>query len=922
MHDRVIQYSFSESLLPSNVQAVGENPPIPPPSQGRFPSPQTFTLRKHQVVIFLRWLLWVIMGYILLMGQERVLPGYFYFTLLGAFAASNLLLSLISESFFTKYHLDYPVVLFDILFISTCIYVSNDLDLYLVYFLTILISAFGRDIKMSIINTVVSTAIYSYISYRFMGENFFYSREFMLRIPFLYVVALITSYLTQEAKEDQVRLEYSGKYLNILQAMAGSTDIAGLLRNTGETLFENHRLSRLDLLAVAPEGNSFIHGRFSSSGFESGVSPMEDLSDWLPSMALSRKSAGGISSDPAFVSSTASRAAHGKRPPREFPIGSNQGVIAWIVAQRSDGGDLDHNQEEMLKLLTGPFSSELLRIREIMATAQRTRELEALIRVGETINQSLDVGSVLNRIVEVTAAVLGVEAASILLVDNERNELIFRASSGQKADEIKRIRVPFGQGIAGWVAKEAKPLVVNDVLKDGRFFQEADRKTGFQTKSIAAVPLISRGSVIGVLESINMSEGRVFNRHHVSILEGIAYQASIAIEMAKLHEYMEQQTEEAVDLFHKLEKEKSQVETILASMGEAVVVCDEHLRITMINNRGRAMINERCQVSGRTEVTVEELEINILHESMATNEEKMIKVKLPDLGQIFQLRAAPILTVSGEIMGGVAVMEDITELHRLHEMKTEFTSQVSHELRTPLTAVAGAASILLRGKKGLLNEQQTTLLKMIREESSHMGNLVNNLLDLTRLELGRFSLKFEPGNLPEVIRQGVSAVMPLAMEKSITVDAEGITEGIPPVTMDMDGVRRVIVNLFSNAVKFTPNGGQISLGTAVRRAECSSQESEILVWVKDTGIGIPKDEQEGIFERFYRSRDAREKGIQGTGLGLTICRQIIQAHGGKIWAESNPGEGSTFFFTIPAFQGIISHESESVLPKAYREGRG
>ncbi len=875
---------------------------------------KVFLMKRHHVVILLRWLLFILLGNILLLSPKTAISFSLYLAILGFFAASNVFLSILGQKGFHRWHLDYAVVFFDVLFISLCIYLSGDLDLYFAYFMIILISALGRDIRLSIFNAAASAVIYTYVSYRLFGQASIMSPEFLFRMIFFYVVALITGYLCQEAKADENHIERTQRYLNVIRSLAEAKDIPAILRRMGSAVFDKRHLVSLDLLAYMPGKSILSHCQILSGGIEERTIPVDQLPGSL-----------------AMTSPTAdSQEARGPENPdlahriedrhsiEIIPIVSTGEVLGWLIARSKAIGGFGHDYDELLRLMSGHLSSEIIRVREEMSITQRNTELEALNNVNRAINQTLDLDDILYRIIDATTILLNVEAVSILLVDRRRKELVFKASTGLKAKEIKKVRVPFGHGIAGWVAKEAKPLIVADVTKDERFFQVADRNTGFNTKSIAAVPLMSGGKVIGVLEAINRLGNDPFTEHHLNILSGIALQAGIAIKMARLYRYMGKQTNEAIRLFGSLNEEKNRVETILASMSEGVLVCDKQGMPSMVNRRGMAMLHEKCIVDGREEKSLNDIELNLLRNSIADREEKFVKVKIPGKSLSFQLRATPIITPQGAVLGGVGVMEDVTEIQRLNEMKTEFISHVSHELRTPLTSVTGAASILLRGKQGELNPNQSTLINMIKDETGHMTDLVNNLLDLSRLEHGIFALKFEPGRIVDLARQALSTIAPLIMEKGIILDTAGLNHDLPEATMDKDGLRRVIINLLSNAVKFTPAGGIVSIGVSIAPPGSGAEADGMTLWIKDSGIGIPENELENVFEKFFRSRGARENGIQGTGLGLAISRQIVQTHGGRIWVQSIYGQGSTFYFTIPRINGTISVKSTESFSPSYQ----
>ncbi len=230
----------------------------------------------------------------------------------------------------------------------------------------------------------------------------------------------------------------------------------------------------------------------------------------------------------------------------------------------------------------------------------------------------------------------------------------------------------------------------------------------------------------------------------------------------------------------------------------------------------------------------------------------------------------------------------VTSLQNLEEMRRGFIANVSHELRTPMTSIRGFVEGIMDGT--IPRERQKYYLSIVRDEVNRMNRLVNNLLDLARMEAGEVNLKKVDFNINELIRRVIIKVETLILQKNIEVEAVFEIEDIY-VNADIDAIERVILNLVHNAVKFTPEGGKIILGTSNRRGR-------IHVSVEDNGIGIGKDEINLIWDRFYKSDKSRSRDKSGTGLGLAIVKNIISEHGQEIWVESEPGKGTKFTFTL------------------------
>lgn len=231
------------------------------------------------------------------------------------------------------------------------------------------------------------------------------------------------------------------------------------------------------------------------------------------------------------------------------------------------------------------------------------------------------------------------------------------------------------------------------------------------------------------------------------------------------------------------------------------------------------------------------------------------------------------------------------ELKRLNQMKSDFVSNVSHELRTPLTSIKGYASLLSEGKLGPLSEEQKRRLMRIDEQTNSLTQLVNDLLDISRIESGKVVMETKPVSLHALLEGPLDLLQPQIREKGITLSLEE-ERGLPEISVDREKIERVFLNILGNAVKFTPQGGRITI-------QVSRRKEEIQWDVTDTGIGMEPKDLQHIFEEFYRSEHAIRQNIKGTGLGLSLVKRIIEAHNGKIWVKSKLGQGSTFSVSLP-----------------------
>jgi two-component system, OmpR family, phosphate regulon sensor histidine kinase PhoR len=253
--------------------------------------------------------------------------------------------------------------------------------------------------------------------------------------------------------------------------------------------------------------------------------------------------------------------------------------------------------------------------------------------------------------------------------------------------------------------------------------------------------------------------------------------------------------------------------------------------------------------------------------------------------------AAPAAVVAPEKpSGAVLVLHDVTELRRLERVRQDFVANVSHEFKTPLTAIQGFAETLLAGA---IDDPQNNrrFLEIIREHASRLARLTDDLLKLARIEAGKLELEFAPVGITELVESCSETTLLKASRKQIALEIE-VPADLPAMRGDPGLLHEVLQNLLDNAVQYTAAGGHICVSASIR-------DHQAVVSVSDTGIGIPLAAQERIFERFYRVDAARSREAGGTGLGLSIARHIVEAHGGRIWVDSEVGSGSKFSFSIP-----------------------
>jgi two-component system, OmpR family, phosphate regulon sensor histidine kinase PhoR len=347
-----------------------------------------------------------------------------------------------------------------------------------------------------------------------------------------------------------------------------------------------------------------------------------------------------------------------------------------------------------------------------------------------------------------------------------------------------------------------------------------------------------------------------------------------------------------------LSRERNRSSAILRSMVEGVAVIDSQERLVFCNRAFSEIWNlDSAAIEGRPMIEAVRNSdlLGLIRRALRGEEGLRSDITLGIVQhRSFSATATPVQSLEGAAAGdkpsgAVVVLHDVTELRRLERIRHDFVANVSHEFKTPLTAIQGFAETLL---SGALEDPRNNrrFLEIIRDHATRLAVLTDDLLKLARIEAGKLEVQFGPVQLTEVIERCAETAQLKANRKQITLEIE-VPPNLPAVHGDASLLRDVVQNLLDNAIQYTPEGGRV-------RVIATAGPREAVVTVDDTGMGIPLAEQERIFERFYRVDVARSREAGGTGLGLSIAKHIVEAHGGRLWVESEVGRGSKFSFSV------------------------
>lgn len=495
------------------------------------------------------------------------------------------------------------------------------------------------------------------------------------------------------------------------------------------------------------------------------------------------------------------------------------------------------------------------------APVSKVRELETLMDIGRTITQVLGLDEALTRVVEAAVQLTDAEEGSLLLLDEDSGNLFMRASKNFDEDFVKTFRLHVRDSLAGQVIETGKPILLDESSPQ-------KIKTAYLVHSLIYVPLRVRGKIIGVLGVDNRKPGQVLGQNDVSVMTAMADYAAIAIDNARL--------------FQKSEEERTKLETILSQTENGVIVVDQDNRVVLINRSAESIFGVSGEYEGLSSVEVFDndrlLELLRSGDGVPRKEE----LELED-GRVFNVIRSPLRNI-----GQAVVLHDITHFKELDRIKSEFVTTVSHDLRSPLTAILGYVELIERA--GSLNKTQSEFVERVRISVEQIAALVTDLLDLGRIESGLDTTK-EGTNVGSLANYALDGLRSAARARKIELQSQ-IAADLPDIYGDPVRLRQMIANLLENAIKYTPEGGRV-------RLEAQAEDDQVIMRISDTGPGIPASDQPYLFDKFFRASNVPDDST-GTGLGLSIVKSIVEQHQGRIWLDSEVGQGTTFIVVIPA----------------------
>jgi PAS domain S-box-containing protein len=490
---------------------------------------------------------------------------------------------------------------------------------------------------------------------------------------------------------------------------------------------------------------------------------------------------------------------------------------------------------------------------------------QQLARTGSLLATELDPDAVLGAVVEEAMALLGADAA--VLAALEGDELVVTAAVGASAEQALGARSTSTGWVAGNVVQSRGPVAFEDTAGD-ESLSESDVLLAAGHRAFLGVPLTVRdGAMHGVL-SVYSLEGRAWREEEIQALGALAASASVALSNAELYQRVAVEREQSV--------------AILANVADGIVAVDRDGHVVLWNRAAEEITGvPAAEAIGRTAAQVLQRELE--SESGGTN--RLVAIPRAGGEVWLSLSEALMRDPSGAVAGRIFAFRDVSSEHAVEQMTSDFVSTVSVELRTPLTSIYGFAQTLLRRDVVFEEPERRTFLEFIARESERLTAIVDTLLSVARLDAGDLTLSVESTDVGSIVEAALAGAASHANGHPLVAEVDGELA----VHADPDKLQQVLDQLVSNAVKYSPDGGAVVV-------TARKLDDMVEVAVVDEGTGVPITERERIFSKFYKAGDAHGRG---TGLGLFIAQGLVREMGGRIWVDSEEGQGSRFAFVLP-----------------------
>lgn len=512
---------------------------------------------------------------------------------------------------------------------------------------------------------------------------------------------------------------------------------------------------------------------------------------------------------------------------------------------------------------------------------QKVYEAEVLREIGDRIGYSLDATKIIEIISSSLGKLLPYSTVSYLIVgkNNQKTKFACQVAKPIGPNFVREVK---GKMLAAFSEMSREPIVDTDVdesISGGLI----DERLSFEVGSFFNLPFVIGGKLVSII-NVAAEQPDQYNEKNTEVLYRISKHAADAV--SKLHEV--------------LENEKNKLSQAVESLSDGILICDNSYKLILINDRLQKLlgVTERATILDVVHALSGQVDLRTLMEAANISKVDSNLHEAHIKNKVLQVYASRVVDKkTDKTMGIVVSFHDVTDTRALERLRSDFMTTMVHELRSPLTTIKSTVEMILEDPKSVDEKELLHHLQIVDSTSQTMLTLVNDLLDVAKMEAGKFDVVSEPGNLDEFILDRVENYKAEAEAKGLKLTAI-IEPYLPKAYFDKIRIKQVLNNLISNAIKYS-DAGNITIKVSQRMV--NNHSVDILIGVTDNGVGIEPEEAKKLFSKYSQLSGGRTKaGLKSTGLGLFIAKGIVETIGGKIWVESpGPGLGSTFFFTVP-----------------------
>jgi PAS domain S-box-containing protein len=560
------------------------------------------------------------------------------------------------------------------------------------------------------------------------------------------------------------------------------------------------------------------------------------------------------------------------------PLVARERPVGVLTLVHPIPGSFSKEHFSLMQAIADQAGITVLNARLYAESQRQARVMTFLANSAATINVTLRLEDVLNTILDETIKALQVETAALALIE-PNEDIVFKAATGKQSNNVIGKRVPAGQGLIGWLVRHGQGVVIPAVQEDARFMPEIEQFPKLEVKTISAAPIYAQGSVIGILEAINPISGS-FDTDALLVLTGISSLAGSSILHAQLFERLQSAHQRYRELF------EDSIDPILITNRDGKILEANHQAVAISGYSAQELCAMTVGDLHKFDQAEQGANLETLAAGKTHNYESTLNSRSGKDIPI-QVYVSKVSFESLELLQWI--LRDITERKYLDNLREDLTAMIYHDLRSPLANILSSLDVLSTILPQEDSEMAQSVLMIARHSTDRIQRLISSLLDVNRLESGQPIGERQSISLSVIVKDAFDATRPMAENRRQSL-VSALLIKLPHVYVDADMIRRVVINLLENASKYTPQGGKIELGAKL-------DGDWIQVWIQDNGPGIPFADQERIFDKFTRLRG--KDAPSGFGVGLAFCRLAVQGHGGRIWVESSPGQGSRFAFTLP-----------------------